>query len=433
MADYVLPTLPNNGLARNAGIAEGLAKGVDAFFNRQNQMQEMALKERMSDIQQYQANAQGIEAASKLADIYGTAEAAPILQAKGLIPQSSSAPSGLLPPDQNAPARASPGATNPNVGANPNSPNANAPSGPDLDETPSAQKPQSEIDSVRTQAGLMPNKPGGLLTQSPQTAQTPTKGLPSMDEFLANPKSFPKTTRDIMMSQYSKQIEQSAPAYQAGLKKTGVETSNAENAPLEYWEGKSEKAQDDARKFTSAYTGIKAALNENSTRSPVAIKTMFPQLMNPDSNRPQDILDTFQGTANAKEELADTLQGRFTKKGYSPDTIEALHNLADQQYQNRASNYRSYVQDTEAKAKAGGVPPNQIGFARVSAMNAADKLVGSRGSDSPGGGPTRLTGTSSKPAASFNEAQLEKYAKDNNISQDEAQRFLTSQGMKYAE
>ncbi len=306
------------GLGQGAGIASGLAQGMQAFVNTRSALQEEAIKKKL-------ANAQSIEAYGKLVPAIGRTRATGIAENMGLIP------SGMIP------------------------------------QQPAQQTPQPESHSP---SGLAPT--GGLpLDDSGKTSSGNSPAQTSNQAFTDSLSDMDEPSRNVAMFEHQKQFEQDQKRQQAlWEQQQPAAKATLANELAKPTTSFHDLIKDDAAKTQAAAKNTKDIfdiLDEGGTRSKQAVMELLPEVFHPGNPRAGDIPTQFAKGSKAREEIADYVAGKTTGE-FSPETADAIKQMTARLYKNQAQTYQGKV-----NAVSGAYPGADKSVAAVPEMDVMNK------------------------------------------------------------
>ncbi len=302
------------GLGKAAGIASGISAGVESFFNVRSQLQEQALKKKL-------ANAQSIEAYSKIIPYLGTDAAGPLAEKMGLIPHmdATAGAAQAQPPADGSQA--------------PSNPGGQAPPSAHLDANP--QQPTAAANSVQL---------------------TPAQRY---QKAIADSYRKPQGEREGLMAVAKTEWEHEQPDYKAGL-----------NAKA--WEPLKDPM---ARMNTvgEQYTRGVRALKEGGPKSAPIIEDALAQMTVQSGGKPIPIAEQFAEEPRLLAKYNDWVSQK--KKGQmDPELAEAFKKKFDLVGGAARDAYLSAGKDAEKRAS--GWSQEKPGWSRVGAVDAMNAQMG---------------------------------------------------------
>ncbi len=288
--------MPNFGaLSAAAGAAQGIASGVDAFFNTRTRLNEEAIKKQL-------ANAQTIDAYAKLTNVMTPNQIGGILRQQGLIPD---APQGMLQTTQQP---------TQNLGSNMKM------TSPGFDSAARAAGPSSN-----------PNVGG--------SNQLAPDGMPDVGNMLP-------WQKEQALKEYNTKWEQEQPQAKATLQ-------NATNVPKDQAMGQAKPYVDRMTSVASSYTSAMNLLNNPTPQSPKLIFSYIAHMAQPDSNKPQlSVEEAIQKEPQLWNRLTNDVSLKTTGR-FSEETTKDLKETLERLYQPEAANYKSSVEFLKANAPQG--------------------------------------------------------------------------------
>ena len=331
-----------SGLAGGAGLAQGLVEGVKLYYQTQNMLQEQAMKQKL-------ANAQTIEATSKLYDVVGVNDVSNGLLSKYNMPTFGSSP-GSVPATPSAP---QPAAQVPSQTSMPAPSPDQGLSAPVTAQPPQAMRAPSAAGLVG-QTGNM-NQPQGLV-QAPQA-----QGNTPLNTYL-NPATLPKYQRQLYMESVGPQIKSAAelqtPQGKVAYAKSQTDLKNSQNEP--FFKLKTEYDQNKITLDTQEAAFNLGKMLKSADSGPTAQKGLvynYIRIENPGSVAREGQLDDLRKNPNLMQRYGDMINQAVTGN-LSDTTIKDIKRAGIAAYQGAREQHASVQEKYNSMAKQLGVSPS---------------------------------------------------------------------------